>query len=225
MANFKTHVSVAAAVCTGAAFMANNAHLISYTQMPWLIFLGIIGGMLPDIDAHNSRPVRLLFNLLGLLAAAAMAQILKPHSLASYYQLVLAAAAYLLVRFGTFALFNQLTVHRGVFHSLLACGFFVFITTGISHYLLHWQVLYAWLNGVFIGMGFIVHLLLDECFSVNLSNARMKKSFGTAFKLYSYNDLTASVLMLACTVAAYWWTPSALPLLKVIKASTQSILF
>ncbi len=217
MANFKTHVAVAAVASAGAAATATAAQLIDYTQIPWLVMLGVVGGMLPDIDADNSRPVRLLFNVLGLIAAAAVLQALKER-IVSYQVLTLAGMAYLGVRFGLFALFAKLTDHRGVFHSLLAGLFFVLLATCISHYLLHWKALYSWLNGVFVGIGFIVHLVLDECYSVNLANARMKKSFGTAFKLCSYTSLTATLLMLACTVAAYWWAPSAMPLVKAVKA-------
>jgi hypothetical protein len=41
----------------------------------------------------------------------------------------------------------------------------------------------------------------------------MKKSFGTALKLYSYKNLTASALMTACTLALVWITPQPQPLI------------
>jgi len=67
--------------------------------------------------------------------------------------------------------------------------------------------LHSWLSGLFIGFGFIVHLLLDEIYSVDLSNKRMKKSFGTALKLYSYKNMTTTALMAGCTLALAWITP------------------
>lgn len=216
MANFNTHVAIAAVAGTGTAIATAAAHLIDHAQIPWLVFLSVIGGMLPDIDANNSKPVRLLFNILGLMAAYVVLQSVKDRLL-SYQVLTFAAAAYLLVRYGVFALFNSLTDHRGVFHSLLAALFFALLATCISHYLLRWGTLDAWLNGVFIGIGFIVHLLLDECYSVNLANARMKKSFGTALKPFSYASMSASLLMLACTLALFWMAPPATPLLKAFK--------
>jgi hypothetical protein len=66
MANFKAHVSIAAAVSSSAAVLAVNAGLVDAFDAPWLAFLGVMGGMLPDIDANNSSPVRLLFNGLAL---------------------------------------------------------------------------------------------------------------------------------------------------------------
>ncbi len=214
MANFNTHLSIAAAASTGAALICVNIHLIAVSDMPWLVFLGTVGGMLPDIDANNSRPVKLLFNVLALMGVATALQVFKS-DYSSYQLLSIAAATYLLIRYGVFALFNNLTVHRGVFHSLLAAVFFALLMTCISYYFVHWDVLHAWLNGLFIALGFIVHLFLDEFYSVDLSNSRIKKSLGTALKLFSYTNVTASALLTICTLALYWMTPSPIPLVKV----------
>lgn len=217
MANFKTHTITAGIISLATASIAVNAHLIIYAEAVWLVFIGVIGGMLPDIDAGNSKPVRLLFTALATLAALLAIQIYAGH-LNSLGLLMLAVVAYLLTRYGTFMLFNKLTRHRGVFHSVLAALFFTLLATCISHYWLHWHAVHAWLNGVFIGLGFIVHLLLDELYSVDLSNTKMKKSFGTALKLFSYNSMGASLLMMACTIALYWLAPSPQPLLMNLAA-------
>lgn len=218
MANFKTHLSLSTVIGTAAAGMAVNMQLIAYTHMPWFIFLSILGGMLPDIDADNSRPVKLLFSLLALLGASAVLQAFK-NSYTPHQLLMITAAAFLLIRYGVSALFNQFTEHRGVFHSLLAALFFTLQFTCISYFFLHWSVVHAWLNGIFIAIGFITHLLLDELYSVDLSNSRMKKSFGTAMKLCSYRNITASALMMICTIALYWIAPSPQPLVKISKAA------
>jgi hypothetical protein len=42
----------------------------------------------------------------------------------------------------------------------------------------------------------------------------MKKSFGTALKLFSYNNITASALMTVFTLLLYWMAPSPIPLAK-----------
>jgi len=80
-------------------------------------------------------------------------------------------------------------------------------------------VLNVWLNGVFIALGFIIHLVLDELYSVDLSNARVKNSFGTALKLFSHNNLTASALMTIFTMMLYWMTPSSMPLVTAWKGT------
>lgn len=218
MANFKTHVNIAALASTGAAALAVNVQLITLTHMPWFIFLGVVGGMLPDIDANRSKPVRLLFMILALMSASAVLQIVKT-MMVSYQALALAAASYFFVRYGVLKLFNKLTVHRGVFHSILAALFFGLLMTCISYHLLHWQLIPAWLNGLFITFGFIVHLLLDETYSVDLSNARLKKSFGTALKLFSYNNFFASLLLAVCTLALCHLAPPLTPFVKLVKTA------
>lgn len=216
MANFNTHLSIAAAASLGSAFFAVNVHLISATDIPWLFFLGTLGGLLPDIDASNSKPVKLLFFVLALLGVAAALHALKD-CYAPYPLLLVLTVTYLFIRYGLFALFNRLTVHRGVFHSILAALFFGLLMTCISYRFLHDDILHAWLNGVFIALGFIVHLLLDELYSVDLSNSRMKKSFGTALKLFSYNNMTASTLMTVCIILLYGMAPTPTPLVKIWK--------
>ncbi|MDP3876407.1 MAG: metal-dependent hydrolase [Methylobacter sp.] len=216
MANFKTHLSIAAAVGVGAAVVAVNAKLITNTDIPWFVFLSILGGLLPDIDASNSRPVKLLFNLLAFTTLFVVLSVFKGRY-EPYLLLMIAAGTYLLVRYGLFGLFNKFTLHRGVFHSLLAALFFGLFMACVSYHFLHWKAINAWLNGIFIAIGFIAHLLLDELYSVDLSNSRIKKSFGTALKLCSYNSLTASVLMALCTLALYSQAPPSLPLAAIWK--------
>ena len=218
MANFNTHLFVASVASIGAAVVAVDVHLITNADIPWLVFLGTLGGLLPDIDANNSRPVKLLFNVLALMGVAAALHAFK-NSYAAHLLLAIAAGTYLFIRYGVFALFNALTVHRGVFHSVLAVLFFSLLMTCISYHFLHWNVLHAWLNGIFIALGFIVHLLLDELYSTDLSNLRIKNSFGTALKLFSYNNMAASALMTICTIMLYSIAPSPTPLIKVWKGT------
>lgn len=214
MANFKAHVSIAAAVSSSAAVLAVNAGLIDTVDAPWLAFLGVMGGMLPDIDANNSSPVRLLFNGLALLCVSGVLFVFTDRYTQSQLGLV-AVAVFVLVRYGVFALFNRFTSHRGVFHSVLAAVFFAFLMTCVSFYFLEWDGLHAWLNGLFLAIGFIVHLVLDELYSVDVSNARMKRSFGSALKICSYNNIPASLVMTGCTLALYWLTPSSMALGKL----------
>jgi heme A synthase len=133
MANFNTHLSIAAAASSGVALISVNVHLIAITDMPWLVFLGTVGGMLPDIDADNSRPVKLLFNVLALMGIAAALQVFEGKYI-SYQLLSIAGVTYLVIRYGVYALFNNLTVHRGVFHSLMAAVFFALLMTCVSYY-------------------------------------------------------------------------------------------
>lgn len=211
MANFNVHVSVAASASSIVAVLGVNLQLMDFSHAPWLVFLGIVGGMLPDIDAVNSKPVRLLFNVLALLSATAVLSTLKNY-VQSYQLFVLAAGIYWLTRYLVLASIARFTVHRGIFHSILALLFFSLTMVCLSHYAFKQPLIYAWLNGFFLGFGFLVHLLLDEMYSVDLSNRRIKKSFGTALKLFNYKNLPSSALMMLLTIFLYLASPTPLPL-------------
>lgn len=216
MANFNTHVTVAAMASTVAAAMAANVRLIDMIDAPWYILIGVIGGMLPDIDADNSTPVKRLFMLLAGLSCAGIWAVFKD-SLSPQRLMTVVALTFFAVRYPLFFIFQKMTVHRGVFHSLLGAFFFGLLATCISHYFLEWSVLQAWLNGIFIVLGFIVHLCLDELFSVDLTNGRMKKSFGTALKLFNYKDIPASTLLLISVIALFIAAPSSSHLVEAWK--------
>lgn len=214
MANFNVHLSVAASSSGIVAVSVVNFGVIDFSHAPWLIFLGIVGGMLPDIDAVNSKPVRLLFNVLALFSATAVLSILKNY-VVSYQLFALAAGIYWLTRFLVLASIKRFTVHRGIFHSILALIFFTLLMVCVSFYAFHQNAMYAWLNGFFIGFGFLVHLLLDEMYSVDLSNRRIKKSFGTALKLFNHKNVPSSALMTLLTIFLYWATPSSTELMQI----------
>ncbi|WP_080523268.1 metal-dependent hydrolase [Methyloprofundus sedimenti] len=258
MANFKTHLSVASIASSGAASLAVNIQLIDLLDAPWLILVGTIGGLLPDIDSDNSKPAKLLFLLLAIISALTVLSIFSiSHEITELFNpdklvcdlsifntssllsalsekcislslLLIVLTTFVIVRYLLFAVFNSLTVHRGVFHSILAAIFFALLVTCIAHFYLQQTIEFSWLSGLFVCIGFIVHLLLDEVFSVDLSNSRMKKSFGTALKLCSYNSWSASIIMLLCTLTLYYTSP---PLASTINriylqiAPTQHIAF
>ena len=216
MANFNTHVVVAATASTVAAAMVLKAGLIEMLDAPWYILIGVIGGMLPDIDADNSTPVKRLFMFLAGLSSAwvwvAFQYELNPQRL-----MALVCSVFLAVRYPVFFIFQKMTVHRGVFHSLLGAFFFGLLTVCLTHYFLKWNVVPAWLSGLFLVFGFIVHLCLDELFSVDLANSRMKRSFGTALKLFSYKDIPASTLLLISVIALFIAAPSSSHLVEAWK--------
>jgi len=206
VANFNTHFTVAATASATAALLMAHSGLIDNIDIAYYSLMGTLGGMLPDIDADNSIPVKRLFLFLaGLGSVCAWAGL--ENSLNPSCLMLAVLTTFLVLRYPVFFLFRKMTLHRGVFHSLLGALFFGLLTTCINHYILDGGVLQAWLSGVFIGFGVVVHLLLDELFSVDLSNARMKKSFGTALKLFSYNDIPVSLMLLVSTLGLFIAAP------------------
>src|SRR5919198_3910827 len=207
MANFKTHVSVAAAL---SGVMATGFLVVGVAAPKdvWLYFaMGTVGGILPDIDADHSIPGRIFFSFFALVVA-----FLTLFSRAGVYSIVelsiLWVATYVVVRYVIFKMFAKFSVHRGVFHSLLAAAFFGLLTTSLTYHLFRLSALGAWMSGLFVSVGYMIHLVLDELYSVDLTGARVKHSFGTALKVISSNAKTTSVLALA-TVLVFYTTPSA----------------
>ena len=195
MANFKTHLNVAVLVSGVAATTVASIGLVDVHQTPVLFALGVLGGLLPDIDADNSTPVRLAFGLLGLIAAFAAVFYALAHYRLSIGELcLLAGGTFTLVRYVIFELFLRLTEHRGVFHSLLAVVFFACLTTSLSYHLAAAPPVLAWLHGLAVALGYATHLVLDELFSVDLLGGRLKRSFGTALKPFG-SDLKATLVM------------------------------
>ena len=107
-----------------------------------------------------------------------------------------------------FKLFARFSVHRGVFHSLLAAVFFGFLTTSLTYHLFRLSALGAWMSGLFVSVGYVIHLVLDEIYSVDLTGARVKRSFGTALKLISA-DVKATTCLVLATILVFFATPSA----------------
>ena len=64
------------------------------------------------------------------------------------------------------------------------------------------------MSGLFVSVGYVIHLALDEIYSVDLTGARVKRSFGTALKLISTHVKATTCLVLA-TVVVFFTTPSA----------------
>ena len=107
-----------------------------------------------------------------------------------------------------FRLFARFSVHRGMFHSLLAAIFFGFLATSLTYHLFRLSALGAWMSGLFVSVGYTIHLVLDELYSVDLTGARVKRSFGTALKLISA-DVKATTCLVLATILVFFTTPSA----------------
>ena len=117
------------------------------------------------------------------------------------------ALVFLLVQFGVRQIFARFTVHRGIFHSLLAGFLFMFIAAAGAA-ALGASGTTSWFLALFLGFGYCIHLLLDEIFSVDFMNITIKRSFGTAFKLFDYRNMATSALMAIAVIALFFLTPS-----------------
>ncbi|MEQ1670985.1 MAG: metal-dependent hydrolase, partial [Hyphomicrobium sp.] len=103
--------------------------------------------------------------------------------------------------------FHKTSVHRGIWHSLLAGVFTSVATAIVFHYVLHRPEGVAWLAAGFMMTGYVTHLVLDEVYSVDVMDTRIKASFGTALKLFDRRYPWASLAMTAATAAAIMVSP------------------
>ncbi len=207
MADFRTHITVAALSGGLMATTAMAASLVTPVQAASLTLAASIGGILPDIDLNNSRQSRFLFSGLGtILGFAVLFQFAKTLSIAELWLIWL--AVYVLFRVVVWNAFHRFTIHRGVFHSLLANLFFALGTVVVMNKLLGEGAFFSWMLGGFVFAGAMVHLLLDEIYSVDFAGNRVKRSFGSAVKLLSTASPAASITMALFCVGLFLLTPS-----------------
>ena len=69
----------------------------------------------------------------------------------------------------------------------------------------------AWLVGAFVAGGFLVHLILDEIYSVDLLGQKIKCSFGSAFNMGSMNNLLGTAGLYVAIAALYQFCPDWQP--------------
>ena len=207
MANFRTHLGVGTVVAGLLATLALATAIVTANDVIAVALAGVLGGVLPDIDLEESRASRLIFFFLGLfLSFCALFSNASGYSIVELWLIWL--GIFLGVRYGAQAIFHQFARHRGIFHSVLAGGFFLLVAVFIFKQLLGKDATVSWLAGLFLFVGYMVHLLLDELYGVDFSDNRIKRSFGTALKLFEYRNLKTSGLMAVAAAALFFLVPS-----------------
>lgn len=224
MANFNTHLGVAAVASGMLATLCLQVGFVDAKDALLLATVGVIGGILPDIDLHYSHPSRILFSLLGIVVTFLWVFSAENHL--SILQLWGAGLGiYLFVRYPIWALFQKLTVHRGSIHSISTAILFCFLTAALSFHAFGNQAFISWLIALFIFLGFILHLLLDEIYSVDFMGHRLKRSFGTALKLIDTKEQISSAVILACIVIVWFFTPDSREFLDtLVSAETYHLI-
>lgn len=208
MANFTTHIAIGTVVSGALATLTLAADVIAPENLVAVTMAGVLGSVLPDIDLKDSRPSQAMFGGLAVFFSfVALFTIAYKFSIAEMWLIWLGTLVG--VRYGGQALFHLFSYHRGIWHSLLAGVFFWFLTAIVFKYVLNRHEGVAWLAGGFLFMGYVTHLVLDEIYSVDVLDTRIKASFGTALKLFDRKNMTDTALVAAATVAAFLFTPPA----------------
>lgn len=206
MANFTTHIAVGTVVSGALATLTLAADVVAPQNLVAVTLAGALGSVLPDIDLKDSRPSRAMFAGLAIFASfAVLFNAATELSIAELWLLWLGTL--ILVRYGLHSIFHRLSVHRGIWHSILAAAFCSVTTAIVFRHLLGKPDGVSWLAAVFMFVGYITHLTLDEIYSVDVMDTRLKSSFGTALKLFDRRHVYASVAMACATAAVIMISP------------------
>jgi len=206
MASFEQHVN-GAVIATGVVIAPlHAASLIDVEQSLILLTLGLVGGILPDLDSDNSTPIQIVFKILSIFLPL-LAILTFTNDLPLVHLMGIWLVSGFILHLTLFKFFLSLTTHRGIIHSipmgvLLAQG-----TTYLFFYTLEYDLVFSTIAGGFLLFGFIVHLLLDEFVSLNLLGFHIKKSFGSALKFYDRNNIIGTVLLYIIIIVFFFFTP------------------
>jgi len=205
VASYRGHLTLSSILGAGVGIAAAwGLHL------DWgVVFLGAgltaLGGLLPDLDSDSGVPVREVFGLAAAATPLLLFRRLENAGLSVEQTLAVLGGVYLLIRYGAAWVFNKLTVHRGMFHSLpamLIAGLVVFLLDHSPNPAV--RVYLA--AGTMIG--FLSHLVLDELCSIDFMGfkVRLNRYAGSALKLASPSwtaTLTTYVLLAGLSFLAW----------------------
>ena len=221
MANFATHLNVAAFVSGSVAVLFHYNGLCSKEEAFLCFFAGSIGGILPDIDHDKSTPVRIMeFFFSNLIAFLVISKYIGKFPVLN---LVLIWLLSYLATSVLFVFFKKITKHRGMIHSVPAALLAWFLTSILSYYYFNFDIEKSYLVGFFVFLGYITHLVLDEIFSVDLLGNRIKKSFGSALKICSKNS-KINLFFYSALILSFLFLPHKKEFFGIIKGIAKCLI-
>ena len=197
MANFNTHFVVGASASAGISGVLLSMEIIAPTEAVMAFLLGTFGSLMPDVDADNSKSIGIGFTIISFLVTI-LAMFIKSSTYSIAEMLIMAVVIFSFIRFGLISIFRKISRHRGMFHSIPVAFIWGIVTAIVMHLMFTLDGLVSWVYGLMVIFGYLVHLILDEIYSVDLGNRRIKKSFGTALKLFrlrNSSDIYQNILI------------------------------
>jgi membrane-bound metal-dependent hydrolase YbcI (DUF457 family) len=220
MANFPTHIAIGTLVAGTMATFTLAVDAVAPENLVAVTLAGVIGSVLPDIDLKESRPARAMFSGLAVFFAfVVLFSIAGQYSVAE--MLILYVGTLVAVRYGAKFVFFKFSYHRGIWHSILAAVFVSFVTAAAYYYILKRPDAVSWLAAGFMFAGYMTHLILDEIYSVDVMDTRLKLSFGTAVKFVDAKHWGHTGAMAAATVLAFLVTPPSSLFVKNISSQAM----
>jgi hypothetical protein len=230
MAGFGTHVGVSttAGIVYGVA-----GHLLLDVRPPVaFVAAGLCGvaGILPDVDSDSGKPVREVMSFAAAVVPLLMIEPLRRQGFDRESLVAVGMGMYLGVRFGIGELLRRCTVHRGMWHSLPAVAIAAMI---MSLFCLVDPPLSRWFKVGAVALGYLVHLILDEIWSIDWRRGlpRLKESSGTAVKiwgegiwanLFTFANLVFLSYLLLHPPARTWRPDVSIDSLRTLPTDTNS---
>lgn len=194
MANFKTHYNtgLVTGIISSASFVSLS--ILNPQEGILCLFLWVTGSISPDIDSPNSKPIRAFLYIISIVISC-LVFFFSMDKLYIIESILLSIFLFFTLNYILPKIFSTFSTHRGIIHSVpfaFVIGFFISI---LLFNFFNSKDYLSILAGLFFTLGFIVHLLLDELYSVDLSGATLKHSFGSAFKFYDSKQPFLSMLL------------------------------
>ncbi|CAA6804321.1 MAG: Unknown protein [uncultured Sulfurovum sp.] len=181
MANFNTHFTVAATASAVVSATLLSMEVVTPEQAVIAFGIGTLGGLLPDVDSAHSTSIKVGFNVLSLLMTI-MLIFVKSSTYSLIEMAVVSVLVFMGIRYAFLEFFRKISKHRGMFHTIPVAMIWGIVVASMCQWFFDLNSLVSWVYGFMVTWGYIVHLILDETYSVDLGNRRMKRSSGTAFK-------------------------------------------
>jgi len=209
MANFNTHFTVASGASAMVAGTLLSMEVVSPEQAVVAFAIGTLGGLLPDVDSSHSTSIKVGFNVLSLLLTI-MLIFVKSSTYSLVEMFIVSGLLFTGIRYAFLEFFRKISKHRGMFHSIPVGLIWGIVVSILAHIFFDLDALVSWVYGFMVTWGYFVHLILDETYSVDLGNRRMKKSAGTAFKLGMFKNtqqMVQTVIIYASIPVLLWFAP------------------
>ena len=222
MASFEQHLSISVIASGVTLIPLTTSGIVTTSELFVLLGMGVIGGILPDIDADNSKPIQIAFKIFSITFSLFILLLLDDHF--SLFELLVGwIISSLLFYYGIFKTFTTMTTHRGIFHSIPMGIFFAQFTILLFFNILNSDIRFATLVGIFIFFGYIIHLILDELVSLNLLGISIKRSFGSALKLFDRKNIPGTIIVYILVVVLFYIIPFDLKVLLDIKTILSNL--
>lgn len=206
MASFEQHVNTAL-IGTGILVVPLHASaLLDIKESLIILFMGVIGGILPDLDSDTSKPIQIVFKMCSIILPLIIL-LLTPIKIPIVYTLAIWVGSAIFLHYAVFKTFLHFSTHRGVIHTIPMGLLSAQLTSLIFLKLLHKELYFSLLAGFFLFFGFMIHLVLDEIFSINALGMQIKRSFGSALKFYDKRNIPGTIVLYLLFGVTLFFTP------------------